>query len=281
MLQVSRICHDLVRIVAPPLKNVRKIEDIYCELEKLFPEMSQGGIVYPIGSNNIRVNNRLVYIKHNLNNNKGISLGDKYLNLYFTCSNIPYPLGTTGIHYCQITLGIKKGIVSISNLGWLKLVSDICEKFNAYWGIFAMGDDYYQLNEVLQRDRFFKEANNFITDKETAERIRALLCKYKELNQLPNLDLSGHSYRTHDSRIVPELGWINYWNHSICEYNGIYNIPSIDGCDIQGFKTNSAACVWSLTSEPWEINKKTHRECMVKAYKLFPKVGLSTNLSLG
>ncbi|WP_020161507.1 MULTISPECIES: DUF5953 family protein [Methylobacter] len=273
MSQVFGVRHDLVRIIAPPLKSAGQIEEVYRKLEELFPEISQGGIAYPIGENTLSVSDRSIYIKNNLDK-KGISLGDKHLNLYFTCSNISYPLGTTGVNYCRITLGIKRGAISISNLIWLKMISDICEKFDAYWGISAMGDDYYQLCEVLQRDRFFKEENNFITDKESAERIRELLGKYNELSKLPNLDLSGHAYRVHDLRIVPELGWINYWNQSICEYNGICDIPSIAGCETQGFKTNSAACVWSLTTEPWEIRKITHRKCIVEAYKSFPKVGL-------
>ncbi len=276
IMPVSKVRHDLMHIIAPPLTDARVVEECYVELERRFSDISKGGLIFPVCQNGERLSDRLSYIENSLRTN-GIALSDKNSTIYFTCNNMSYPLGTTEASYCRLSLGIKRESVFIANFDWLNLIADICEKFRAYWGVFNSGDDYYQLNEILQRDRFLNIANLCTSDeKETADRIRAFLFKYKELDRLPHLDIFGYIYKVNDLRIVPEIGWINYWSHSICKYNEIYNIPLIDCCDANGFFANSGACAWSLSIEPWKIDKKQHRDCIINAYNYFSKVGLRT-----
>ena len=244
---MNSILHDFVNIISPPVEDAKQMEEVYCGLEKLFSHVLPEGIVFPVCGNKTTVNNRLDFIENNIKNNRGVALGDSSMNIYFSFKNSEFPLGETETNYSQILLGVKRDNLLFTTQNWLALISFICEKVRAYWGLFSPGDDYYQMMNILQRTRFLQNEDREDWNKDTVEQIRNILTQYREFNQLPNLDLAGHAYKVNDVRIVPEIGWVNYWSSGICKYNGITNIPSINGCDIEGVKTDSAACIWSLT----------------------------------
>lgn len=276
---MTRIQHDFLNIISPPVYNIEQMEKIYCWLENVFLPHSSQGMVFSGCGSKTAVINRLEYIKRSLENDGGVTLGDKSRNIYFSFSNIAYPLGKSETNYCQLGLGIKRKTFSFSTKKWLTLISTLCEQVNAYWGGFMPGDDYYQINNILQRDRLFQAQAEGREDwnKETAEQIQQLLMNDKELNQLPNLDLSGYLYKVHDIRIVSDIRWINYWDKNICEYNDLSSLLSLCGNEEEIIRTASGACTWALTSKPWQMCNKNHRQRLVKAYKQFPNVGIRFN----
>ncbi len=263
----------------PPVESAAEIEALYRELEQRFPHVLPEGLIFPVCEKKT-IGNRLRYLEACLSNGSGASLGNDpsvgnaSLDVYFDFKNVEYPLGKTEIRYSQLMLGVKRNTVSFTERDWCELITSMCERFNAYWGLFSPGDDYYRFSDLLQRWLFFKDEGYRERNKETVEDIRNLLNRYKELNQLPNLDLAGHIYGIRDARTVPEIGWINYWCKAIAEYNGIQDTFPLVGCDGHFEKTESGSCIWSLTSEPLSLGNAAHRSCLIKAFQTFPKIGL-------
>ncbi len=285
---MRKLTHDFVHLISPPVESAVEIEALYRDLEERFPRcVLPDGLVYPVCEKK-KIGDRLTYLEKCLRNGNGASIGNDpsignaSLDVYFGFKNVEYPLGKTEIRYCKLMLGIKRSTVSLTEHDWLELVASMCARFNAYWGLFSPGDDYhYRISPLLERWLFFKDGYRE-RNKETVKEIRRLLDEYGELERLPRLDLAGYYSTTtrfgvHDVRIVPEIGWINYWCKSIAEYNEAEAVlPRLAqcGCDGSFEKTESGAYIWSLTSEPLCIDNAAHRNCLIGAYEVFPNAGL-------
>jgi len=272
---MHKVTHDFVNIISPPIKNAEEIEALYCELEQRFPYVLPEGLVFPMYGRERAISDRIGYLDESLKNNKGVSLGHASLDVYFTFKNMEYPLGKTGSYYCQLMLGIKRSTVLLAKCDWCDLIASICERLNAYWGLFSPGDDYYQISNFLQR-ALFSEEGYAERNKDVVEQNWNLLNSYKELDQLPNLDLARYIYRMRDAHIVPEIRWVNYWCKDIVEYNGIQDAFPLALADCNGHfeKRESGSCIWSLTPEPLSVSNEIHRGCLIKAFQVFPKIGL-------
>lgn len=275
---MSTIGHDFINILAPAIDDADRIEKIYLDIERIFSNILSSKLAHPICEKiprNLTSRVSLIQSRLRTKTKRYLALGDESLNVYFSFGYRKYPLGTTGINCCEMLLGIKRDLPSISIDDLVSIISIICENANSYWALFMPGDDYYQIANLIQRKRYINEEGNLYESLRI--QIHDLLYKYPEFDRLPNIDVNGFFYRVDDIHVVPEIRWLNYWNKDICKFNSFPNMENDFDNSVDFVETNSGY-IWSLTSESWKMSNASHRQHLLLAYERFPKIGVKINL---
>lgn len=272
---------NYIDIIAPAIGSAEQLEQMFLDIEAAFDGVLSGKLMCPLCDKIPKhTKTRLDLIRSRLANKtkRQASLGDEGMNVYFCFSAPPYPLGKTGLPYLIMSLAINWELVDWGTDKWMTIVSMLCEQANAHFGRFTPGDDYFDLVNILRRNRFANEDKSTSHYGYLMEEIEGLLARYPELSGLPDMELAGYAYEVTDVRIVSEIAWINYWSKDVCEFNTFPDVSLAFDKSIRYTQTPSGGYVWALTPEPWTLGEEAHRQQMLLAYKRFPKVGVKMEL---